>query len=275
MKAAAERPWWYPYREHVSVDKEGVMDFLEPKEQTLNRKEAAELLEFPQDDQRERDLFSALMPWFFDETYPKASAEDVIPMLPAVATSLSYEEGETPWWRKWRVPYTLKDGKPMDTVRVLSNWLVDHVPSTTTKPRRKCKIRKSTIGDFMGLFADEPIHEGDTIAYYGGYDYETEEEYNEMHALKVSKNEMKKAKFQYFMESPNPFKEWKDGYRGFYLLEQARWANMQPFKDCNAIFDTNPKTYWIFIKANKEIRKGEEIFVWYGKDYEGKLLGKK
>ena len=116
----------------------------------------------------------------------------------------------------------------------------------------------------MGLFADEPLVSGDRITAYGGAVYEDEEDYEE----NCPKGRKGVHAERYLMQGET---KWIDGYRGFRLLEQGRWANTQrTLKECNAKFSYKGDLIWI--EATKPIAQGEEIFVWYGADYANKIF---
>ena len=105
-------PWWYAHRAYISVDKSGILDFL-PWDAS------ATLLGFPFDTDDDKLVFGKLKDWFFKDRYPRnASLDAVLNSMPADQVVATLQ--------KWRVPYALAQGKPMDTVVHLINWLVDH-----------------------------------------------------------------------------------------------------------------------------------------------------
>lgn len=231
------------------------------KDWELSEQDAAELLYFPHNTEQDHHLFSILHPWLFNGIQTKGKLEE----MPELQHALT-EAMQTRWWETWRVPYELKDGKPMKTVAYLSNWLVQQPNIQMPNNVRRCIIKKSNLENAgMGLFAYEDIEAGQIIAVYGGKEYDDQQDYEkERNGGKPIPKEIKEARHAYFLEG-NHF---VDGYRDFYLLEQGRWANdKHPDTKGNNAEYIPEEDGSFFVKATKNIRKNQEIFVDYGPKY--------
>lgn len=144
----------------------------------------------------------------------------------------------------------------------------DIVPKNNVKAPTvniKLSIRKSGIpGAGDGLYAEQDIPKDELIAYYAGKKV-TQKEYNEIYA--------KKEHFYMFTmpecaNEPNyPF---IDGDRTHYA-SKANFApdtiNGMPANIQNSYFAKLCHAPYIALYAARDIKKGEEIFVSYGPNY--------
>jgi hypothetical protein len=253
----------------------------------LTDEEAAEFLYFPQDTEQEQALFRNLRPWLFNQLNTQGKLENTAGLTEALEATLNHPGEKGGWWKIWKVPYELDDGKPMETVVSLHNWLVDKLPNLPVIPKgikldnanqtriHKCKIKKSGLEDakFMGLFADEVIEEDDLIVFYNGVLYNDQAHFEEERNKGESMDkDNRPAKLQYVMDGPLGE---IDGYRGFSLLESGRWANTLESREwCNAEYRSVDHLGLIFLEATQRIEEGNEIFAWYSKEYNAALFYK-
>lgn len=289
----------------ITKEQEKRRKYLEKKPvENFTDEEAAEFLYFPGDSEKyyttqggkltwqkltelEKSLFGILRPWFFNQVPTEGKLENAPGLTRALKATVNQPGEKGGWWKNWKVPYELDDGKPMLTIAWLHNWLVENV-SLPVIPKQilldnvkqtrivKCKIKKSGLKgtDFMGLFADENIEENDLIVFYNGvlYDDQThfEEERNKGEPMD---KDNRPPKLQYVMEGPLGE---IDGYRGFSLLESGRWANtLETRAECNAEYRSVDHLGLIFLEATQHIDEGHEIFAWYSKEYNASLFWQK
>lgn len=114
---------------------------------------------------------------------------------------------------------------------------------------KKLFVKESTIkGAGLGLFANEDIYIGENISrYWGNVTDKSAFDINSVYLLSIGKGRYIDAKDQ--LDCP------------------ARYANDSlNAKTTNAIFIHTSRTY-VYMVATKDIKKGEEIFVDYGKRY--------
>lgn len=226
----------------------------------LSVEDAAEFLYFPYKTDQDCRLFAILRPWLFNGIKTEGKLENIPELQHALEGAI-----QTEWWETWRVPYELKDGKPMETVAYLSNWLVKQQNIPMPNNVRRCIIKESTLPEAgKGLFADEDIEAGQIIAVYGGKEYDDQQDYEkERNGGKPIPKEIKEARHAYFFEG----RDFVDGYRDFYLLEQGRWANDKRDTEGNNAEYIPEEDGSVYVKATKNIRKNQEIFVDYGPGY--------
>lgn len=286
----------------ITKEQEERRKYLEQKSvEDFTDEEAAEFLYFPGDSNQyyttqggkltsqkltelEKSLFRILRPWLFNQLNTQGKLENTPGLVTALIATVNQPREKGGWWENWKVPYELDDGKPMQTIAWLHNWLVEHVPLPVIPKRilldnknqtriRKCKIKKSGLEDakFMGLFADEVIEEDDLIVFYNGVLYVDQAHFEEeRNNGKSMDKDNRPAKLQYVMDGPSGE---IDGYRGFSLLESGRWANTLEFRErCNAEYRSVDHLGLIFLEATQRIEEGNEIFAWYSKEYNAALF---
>jgi uncharacterized protein len=119
-------------------------------------------------------------------------------------------------------------------------------------------LKRSNIpGAGLGLFTDEPFKKGDTVIEYLG------EIITWAEALK--RDEKGEGGYVFYVTSKHCIDAYPQADSlGKYANDARGFSRVEGMKN-NAEYETRKKK--AFIVATRNIEAGEEILVWYGKDY--------